>query len=447
MTALHYPSAFVPVYGNRAPPVPTASRMFQVPFQQCPDEEVSYLTSLEHDKSFPVFSHERCCSTDTSVSTSSFSSNFSQSSTETCRLDRTDENHRRGQKRKNDMRDDVMIRVYKRQPKPPYTYSGMIATVIMNSPNQMLSLSEIRAKLTESFAFFRGNYRGWKDSVRHTLSFLDVFIKRELFVRTLTQKVVKKHIWGVNPLLLTESMFVRKDKPTEEEDGDSFVYYLHDELGLPPVPLPAGETYHFNHLPIGVTDTETPTVTSCETPPITTSPPLTRPPGRLRMQLPSVRACAASFDSPFLTQRHDFTSVTSDKYEHVSPAKTKNEPLWSENHEHSTSLHWYSPKVGLQQNVCDVMNYVAASFPRRSSYDALENLSFLCTPTLSDNLPATHLNQESKPAEGEKFVDNDVDVTKTSCDADDVSEDNSTILSPRDFSMENLLRPLSPHAD
>ncbi|KAK5898436.1 hypothetical protein CgunFtcFv8_015853 [Champsocephalus gunnari] len=66
---------------------------------------------------------------------------------------------------------------YQRYPKPPYSYLAMIAMVIQRSPERKLTLSEILKEISTLFPFFKGNYKGWRDSVRHNLSSYDCFVK------------------------------------------------------------------------------------------------------------------------------------------------------------------------------------------------------------------------------------------------------------------------------
>ncbi|KAI4795936.1 hypothetical protein KUCAC02_029551 [Chaenocephalus aceratus] len=49
--------------------------------------------------------------------------------------------------------------------KPPYSYLAMIAMVIQRSPERKLTLSEILKEISTLFPFFKGNYKGWRDSV------------------------------------------------------------------------------------------------------------------------------------------------------------------------------------------------------------------------------------------------------------------------------------------
>ncbi|KAG8429828.1 hypothetical protein GDO86_019095 [Hymenochirus boettgeri] len=66
---------------------------------------------------------------------------------------------------------------YHRYAKPPYSYLAMIALVIQNSPEKKLKLSQILKEVSTLFPFFKGEYIGWKDSIRHNLSSNDCFMK------------------------------------------------------------------------------------------------------------------------------------------------------------------------------------------------------------------------------------------------------------------------------
>lgn len=65
----------------------------------------------------------------------------------------------------------------RRQEKPPYSYIALIVMAIQSSPGKRLTLSEIYTYLQQHWAFFRGSYQGWKNSVRHNLSLNECFIK------------------------------------------------------------------------------------------------------------------------------------------------------------------------------------------------------------------------------------------------------------------------------
>ncbi|KAB1265564.1 Forkhead box protein H1 [Camelus dromedarius] len=57
-----------------------------------------------------------------------------------------------------------------RPDKPPYTYLAMIALVIQAAPSRKLKLAQIIHQVQAVFPFFRDDYEGWKDSIRHNLS-------------------------------------------------------------------------------------------------------------------------------------------------------------------------------------------------------------------------------------------------------------------------------------
>ena len=61
--------------------------------------------------------------------------------------------------------------------KPPHSYIALIATAILKSPEKRLTLSEINDYLVQHYTFFQGPYKGWRNSVRHNLSYNKCFTK------------------------------------------------------------------------------------------------------------------------------------------------------------------------------------------------------------------------------------------------------------------------------
>lgn len=94
----------------------------------------------------------------------------------------------------------------RRLEKPPFSYIALIVMAIQSSPTKRLTLNEIYQYLQQRFAFFRGEYTGWKNSVRHNLSLNDCFIKE----RKECGKPGKGHFWTVDP-----------DSVTVFQDGSS----------------------------------------------------------------------------------------------------------------------------------------------------------------------------------------------------------------------------------
>ena len=124
---------------------------------------------------------------------------------------------------------------YKRYPdKPPYRYVGLIITAIQNSAEKQLTLAGVHEWLKQHFEFFRGDYIGWKDSVRHNLS------SNKCFYKEVRQAVGEKNkrklnFWTVDLSKITADVFRRQ----ENKLGKSglFAPFIHEELRLPPVDI------------------------------------------------------------------------------------------------------------------------------------------------------------------------------------------------------------------
>uniref|UniRef100_A0A8R1I526 Fork-head domain-containing protein n=1 Tax=Caenorhabditis japonica TaxID=281687 RepID=A0A8R1I526_CAEJA len=78
---------------------------------------------------------------------------------------------------KGDETEDGDGRSRKRKEKPPYSYIALIAMAISKMPDKKATLAEIYQYLQENFDFFRGEYTGWRNSIRHNLSLNECFIK------------------------------------------------------------------------------------------------------------------------------------------------------------------------------------------------------------------------------------------------------------------------------
>ncbi|XP_029779219.1 forkhead box protein H1 [Suricata suricatta] len=88
---------------------------------------------------------------------------------------------------------------YLRHDKPPYTYLAMIALVIQAAPSRRLKLAQIIRQVQAAFPFFRDDYEGWKDSIRHNLSSNRCFRK---VPKDPSKPQAKGNFWAVDVSLI-----------------------------------------------------------------------------------------------------------------------------------------------------------------------------------------------------------------------------------------------------
>ncbi|XP_061660937.1 forkhead box protein H1 isoform X2 [Syngnathoides biaculeatus] len=119
----------------------------------------------------------------------------------------------RGPKKKN----------YQRYPKPPYSYLAMIAMVIQRSPEKKLTLSEILKEISTLFPFFKGNYKGWRDSVRHNLSSYDCFVK---VLKDPNKPQGKGNFWAVELSCVPMELLKRQNTAVSRQDETIFAQDL-----------------------------------------------------------------------------------------------------------------------------------------------------------------------------------------------------------------------------
>ncbi|XP_063794521.1 hepatocyte nuclear factor 3-gamma [Pseudophryne corroboree] len=86
-------------------------------------------------------------------------------------------------------------RRYAAHSKPPYSYISLITMAIQQAPGKMLTLNEIYQWIMDLFPYYRQNQQRWQNSIRHSLSFNDCFVR----VSRAPDRPGKGSFWALHP--------------------------------------------------------------------------------------------------------------------------------------------------------------------------------------------------------------------------------------------------------
>ena len=88
---------------------------------------------------------------------------------------------------------DPRARFFHEEPKPSYSYIGLISMALLSSKEKKLILGDIYQWILDNYPYFRARGPGWRNSIRHNLSLNDCFIKSGRAANG------KGHYWAIHP--------------------------------------------------------------------------------------------------------------------------------------------------------------------------------------------------------------------------------------------------------
>ena len=82
--------------------------------------------------------------------------------------------------------------------KPPYSYIVLIVKAISQSPNKILTCGEICDYIIQQFPYYGKRWPTWQNTIRHTLSLNDCFIKVQREKGSSSSR--RSNLWKLHPL-------------------------------------------------------------------------------------------------------------------------------------------------------------------------------------------------------------------------------------------------------
>ena len=102
--------------------------------------------------------------------------------------------------------------------KPPYSYISLITMAINSSESKMVTLSDIYQYIMTLFPYYKENQQRWQNSIRHSLSFNDCFVK----VPRTPDRPGKGSFWTLHPEsgnMFENGCYLRRQKRFECDHG------------------------------------------------------------------------------------------------------------------------------------------------------------------------------------------------------------------------------------